>query len=164
MKWRIFSTAAAISLILPVATYAAQSNSSFNLSADRIVAQTPDEPPAEPGKSNKGDRFKKLWEELDLTPEQSQQIEAIHEQSQAEAEPLRQELQQTHEQMRSLLAANASADELRQQHGQIQTLHQQLDDRRFETMLQIREVLTPEQRQQMTQSMERRHERGGRGQ
>ncbi len=101
--------------------------------------------------------------ELDLTPEQSEQIETIRQQSQADTEPLRQEFQQAHEQMRSLLAGNANSDELRQQHQQIQTLHQQLGDRRFETMLEVREILTPEQRSSWAELIQQHHGRRGFG-
>jgi len=63
--------------------------------------------------------------------------------------------------MRSLMASDASSEQLREQHQKIRDLHQQMGDQRFETMLQIREVLTPEQRQQMQQLMEQnRPERG----
>jgi Spy/CpxP family protein refolding chaperone len=37
----------------------------------------------------------------------------------------------------------------------LQNLQQQASDRRFETMLQIREVLTPEQRNQMAELMQK---------
>jgi Spy/CpxP family protein refolding chaperone len=56
--------------------------------------------------------------------------------------------------MHSLLTSDASTDKLRQQHQQIQKLHQQLDDQHFETMLAVRQVLTPEQRQQLDKLMQ----------
>jgi Spy/CpxP family protein refolding chaperone len=65
--------------------------------------------------------------------------------------------------MRSLLAENANPDELRQQHQQIQTLHQQLGNQRFETMLQVREILTPEQRSQMAELIQQHRGRRGFG-
>ena len=152
MMWRTISTIAAISLILPLDVYAAQlhpnTNNSFGqstLTTSKLIAQNPDHRPCEFGRKGRGYRMERL-RELDLTPEQSEQIETIQQQSQADTEPLRQEFQQAHAQMRSLLAGNANSDELRQQHQQIQTLHQQLGNQRFETMLQVREILTPEQR------------------
>ena len=157
MMWRTISTIAAISLILPLDVYAAQlhpnNNNSFGQSTpitSQLIAQNPDHRPFEFGRKGRGYRMERLME-LDLTPEQSEQIETIQQQSQADTEPLRQESQQAHAQMHSLLAENANSDELRQQHQQIQTLHQQLGNQRFETMLQVREILTPEQRSQMAE-------------
>ena len=74
---------------------------------------------------------------------------------------MREELQQARDQMRSLMVADTNSDELRQQHQQIQTLHQQLGTQRFETMLQVREVLTPEQRSQMAELMQQHRGRRG---
>jgi len=51
---------------------------------------------------------------------------------------------------------------LRQQHQEVQGLRNQLDNQRFETMLETRQVLTPEQRTKMAELMEKRgHHHGG---
>ena len=63
--------------------------------------------------------------------------------------------------MRSLLANDASEEQLRQQHQNIQGLRQQLGNNRFETMLQVREILTPEQRTQMAELIEQKRGRRG---
>ncbi|MGV2830689.1 Spy/CpxP family protein refolding chaperone [Myxosarcina sp. GI1(2024)] len=166
MMWRTISTVAAISLILPLNVYAAQLNSNTNNTTpttNKLIAHDPDEQAFEFGRKGRGYRMQRLWEQLDLTPEQSTQIETIRQQSQADTEPLRQELYQARAQMRSLLAENADPDELRQQHQQIHTLHQQLGDRRFETMLEVREILTPEQRSQMSELIQQHRGRRGFG-
>ncbi len=63
------------------------------------------------------------------------------------------------------MTGNASDDQLRQQHQEMQALRQQVETRRFETMLQIRKVLTPEQRAKAAQLMQEHrgghHHRGG---
>lgn len=100
-------------------------------------------------------------EELNLTTEQSSRIQAIQQQSRTAGEGLHQQLQQAHEEMRSLMSGNASATQLRQKHQQLQTLKQQLDDQRFETMLEIREVLTAEQRAQMAELKQQRGRQRG---
>ncbi|NJL87878.1 MAG: Spy/CpxP family protein refolding chaperone [Leptolyngbyaceae cyanobacterium SM1_1_3] len=99
-----------------------------------------------PDLEQRGDRW---LEQLDLTSEQSEQIAAIKEQAKTNSEGLRQQLQQQKEAMRSLMASDASADRLRQQHQQMQTLRAELGNQRFETMLAIRSVLTPAQRTQL---------------
>ena len=96
----------------------------------------------------------KLFEQLDLTPEQSQNIEAIQNQSKSDREALRSQMETQHQEMRSLLASDTSTEQLRQQHQQVEELHQQLGNNRFETMLRIREVLTTEQRAKIAELME----------
>ena len=109
----------------------------------------------------RGGRMEKLLQQLDLTPEQSQQIEAIQEQFRTDNETLRQEMQANHQEMRSLLASDSSPEQLRQQHQQLQSLRQQLGTNHFETMLQVREILTPEQRNKMAELMAQYREKRG---
>ncbi len=128
----------------------------------QTLAQTT--PPASTNQAppQRGDRGMRVFEQLNLSTEQSQRIQAIQEQERTGSQGLHQQLQQAHEQLRSLMASNASADQLRQQHQQVQNLKQQLDDRRFETMLSIREVLTSQQRTQLAQ-LEQQHRGRGPG-
>ena len=107
------------------------------------------------------DGGKKLLEQLDLTPEQSQKIDGIHEQFNSDNETLFQEMRTNYQEMRSLLASDASPEQLRQQHQKIQDLRQQLGTNRFEKMLQVREILTPEQRTKMAELMEQHRGRRG---
>ena len=172
MLWRNIFATAMISLALPFSVYAAELDSysndnletAYELSNNQSVSQKLAHRPFANNRNNRNDRedrMTRLLEQLDLTPEQSQQIETIKQQSKADTESLRQELQQAHEQMRSLMVADTNSNELRQQHQQLQTLHQQLGTQRFETMLQVREVLTPEQRSQMAELMGQHRGRRG---
>ena len=110
-----------------------------------------------------GDRESRWIEELDLSPEQSEQIQAIREESRTAMQPLRDQLQQAREQLRSQMASNTSTDQLQRQHQQVQALHQELGDQRFETMLAIRQVLTPAQRTQLAELAEQHRGQRGRG-
>ena len=107
------------------------------------------------------DGSKKLLEQLDLTPEQSQKIDEIHEQFHAENKTLFEEMRTNHQEMQSLLASDASPEQLRRQHQKIQDLRQQLSTNRFENMLQVREILTPQQRTQMAELREKHRGRRG---
>lgn len=144
-------------LLLAGGTFAvAQSNSdSFRVAQQPIEAE--EEGPRH-GRRHGGDRW---LEQLDLSAEQSEQIQTIKEQARANSEGLHQQMEQEKEELRSLLASDATADQLRQQHQQVQTLKMQLGDRRFETMLAVREVLTPEQRTELAELAEARGERRG---
>ncbi|MDT9295271.1 MAG: Spy/CpxP family protein refolding chaperone [Arthrospira platensis PCC 7345] len=107
-----------------------------------------------------GLRKGQCFDSLSLTPQQQEQMQAIRDRAATSSERQRQELQASREQMRSLQQSNASPEQLRQQRQRIQELSRALSDQRFDTMLEMREVLTPEQRSQL---QERMGERPGRG-
>ena len=83
----------------------------------------------------------------------------IKEQSETENQALFEQLQTNRQEMQSLLASDADPEQLRANHQVGQNLRQELDNNRFETLLEIREVLTPEQRTQMAQMQQRRGRR-----
>ena len=158
MMWRAFSTLAVLSLILPLGTYAAQFNPENskqpeNMQIAQIFFQR--------GREYRGEGMKKLTEKLDLTDEQSTQVEAIHEKYRVANEQNYQQLQQAREEMQSLLTNDANPDRLRQKHQEMQSLRQQLGDSHFEAMLEVREVLTSEQRQKMADMMAQHRGRRG---
>ena len=164
MKRSIFAAVATAFVIFPLGVNAAQTNLEPNSiqESPSFITQLAQNQMKHGRKMGRGDRMEKLLQQLELTPEQSQQISAIQENSRTESETLWQEMQTNHEQMKSLLSSDASPEQLRQQHQQVQALRQQLGDNRFETMLQVREILTPEQRTQMAELMEQhREQRGG---
>jgi Spy/CpxP family protein refolding chaperone len=97
-------------------------------------------------------------EELDLTEEQVTQIRAIREGSQDEMQALHDQLRAEREVMHTLMSGTATDDELRSQHQKVQALHQEVGDQRFENMLAVRAVLTPEQRAELGDRMEQRRE------
>ena len=158
MMWRTLSTLAALSLILPLGTYAAQLQPENSQQPENIqIAQMF----SHKGRGYGGGGIKKLTEKLDLTEEQSTQIEAIQEKYRAANEENYQQLKQVRDEMRSLLSSDANPNQLRQQHQEMQSLRQQLGNNRFEAMLEVRDILTPEQRQQMADMMAQRRGRRG---
>jgi Spy/CpxP family protein refolding chaperone len=114
-----------------------------------MMGHTPDHQPGY-GQGEMGDR---MFDQLNLSEDQRQQIEAIYENAQTNADELMQQLDSAHETMRSLWSSDASNSELEAQHDVIQDLQQQMDDQHFQTMLAVRDVLTPEQRAQLATSM-----------
>ncbi|MBD0268934.1 MAG: Spy/CpxP family protein refolding chaperone [Cyanobacteria bacterium Co-bin8] len=110
------------------------------------------------GKSRpgRGDNPDQVFEQLDLNEDQLSQIRTIRESSRTTLQPLREQMRAGHQELRSLMASNASTDELRQRHSTLMNLEQQMRAERFEVMLQIREVLTPEQRTELANMLEQR--------
>lgn len=154
MNWKTASAIAATILILPFGINAVEAQ---NNSGDSMMEWS--ERNKHEGKRGMRGGITRLTEQLDLTPEQTEQIEAIAERSKTDNQALIEQLQTNRQEMRSLLASNASPEELRANHQDLQNLRQELGNNRFETMLEIRETLTPEQRTQMAELME---QRGGR--
>jgi Spy/CpxP family protein refolding chaperone len=135
----------------------------LNSDAPAAIAQLPPSSPDQP--DAEGTRLPPWADAINLSTQQRQQIQALHQQTKNDTQALRQQLQQAEQQLRSLLAGNASDDQLRQLHQQIQPLRQQLDDKRFDMLLAERQILTPEQRTQLAQWMQQHQpqQRGGRG-
>ena len=103
-------------------------------------------------------RKAQLIQELNLTPEQTQQIQAIQNQYQDQISQRRQAVRQARQELLALLAGTASESQVRQKYRQVETLKQQVSDLRFDSTLAMREVLTPEQRRQFAERMQNRRE------
>ncbi len=107
-----------------------------------IVAQPMPGRAFEPPEDRKG----RLIEELNLSPQQQQQLEAIRQQRRGEIENLKQRKQKLRQEMDQLLSTNAPESSIRAKFTEIQAVKQKIAEVRFEQMLATREVLTPEQR------------------
>jgi Spy/CpxP family protein refolding chaperone len=133
-------------LILTMGGSVALANSNHLFSqAGTAVAQNPDRP--------QRDRW---MDRLNLTAEQKQKIQAIHNQYKDQISQQQQALRQQSQQLRDLMAGTASADQIRSKHQEIETLQPQLARSRFESMLAVREVLTPDQRRQFAEIMQQK--------
>lgn len=98
----------------------------------------------------------KIMEQLNLTDEQKQKLQAIQTQYKDQISQRKQAVRQATQELRDLMAGDASADEIRAKHRQVQGLRQQMEEVSFESMLAMREVLTPEQRSQFARLIEQR--------
>ena len=166
MNWRQISILLAASAILPAGSVAAQvstSSTSVNttrtfMHSENIAQASPDAPGFKVGRRGKRG-MKQIFQKLNLSPEQQERIKKIHQESKESSSSLRQEMRQTQEEMGKLMARSDISDgELRQQHEKIQSLKQQLGTQRFEAMLKIRQVLTPEQRTKMVELKQQRRQ------
>lgn len=110
------------------------------------------------GNNNGPSRF---MEALDLTPEQVEQMQDIRNRYQPQMKEKRDEMQTARESLHNLMMSDASSEEVQGQYEQVSRVREEMARLHFESMLEMREVLTPEQRQEFGDMMEQR--RGSRG-
>lgn len=114
------------------------------------------------GMKDRGQR--RIMEQLNLSEEQTQELASIRQKYQPQIEPLMEQMRANRQEMQQMMTGNASPSDIRSKHQEISQIRQQLDNLRFESLLEMRQVLTPEQRQEFAQLMEERREtRGPRG-
>lgn len=100
----------------------------------------------------RGPHLERMANELQLDPQTKQQIRSVFQNSRAEAKAIRGQLKQARRSMRVLMRQEpvrealvmAKADEMHQLKGKLKKI-------RLKTKLQVRQLLTPEQRQKMRQ-------------
>ena len=96
----------------------------------------------------------KLMEQLNLTSVQKQKLKAIYSQYKDRISQHKQAVRQSTQELRQLMVSTASTDEVRAKYQQVELVRHQLETASFESMLAMREVLTPTQRSQFAQLME----------
>ena len=106
----------------------------------------------------RGRRGGRIIEELNLTSEQQEQLRGIRSQQREQLQALREQVRDSRQKMNEMIGGTATEEEIRAQHNKIRQLHQQIEEIRFESLLEMREVLTPQQRSQFTQLMEQRRQ------
>jgi Spy/CpxP family protein refolding chaperone len=97
---------------------------------------------------------KRILQQLNLTTEQQEKMQQIRQKYQPEVSQIQDDLRSQRNQLREMMTGNESTANLRSQHQKIVSLDQQLHNLRFESMLEMREVLTLEQRQKFATAME----------
>ena len=100
-------------------------------------------------------RHQAKFQELNLTPEQTQQIQTIESRYEDQMAQRKQAVRQAKQELVDLMAGTASESQVREKYRQVEALKQQVADIRFDSMLAMREVLTPEQRRQFAEGMQR---------
>lgn len=156
MSWRRISILTALMLSLGGAASFLHSNS---LLPQAIAQNTEAQPRPEWGKT-------RLIQELNLTSAQTQQLQTIQNQYQAQIAPRQQAVRQARQELFELMAGTASQSQIQAKHRQVETLQQQAAEVRLNRLLAMREVLTPQQRRQFAERMQNRwqnHKNRGQG-
>jgi periplasmic protein CpxP/Spy len=117
-----------------------------------ILAQLPNRPDrAESGDLPSG----RMLKQLNLSTEQLQKLKAIRDRDLARMRELAQQSRQANTELRDLLAGSESNDVVRAKHNQALNLQQELRKQHFERMLAMREILTPQQRSQLKEIIQK---------
>lgn len=104
-----------------------------------------------PNRSNRPNR-----PNLNLTPEQATQMQAIREKYKGQISQTREQLQQARTELRQLMVNGASQTQAQPKFQQVQQLQNKMAELRFQSMMEINAILTPTQRQQLASQMEQR--------
>lgn len=100
-----------------------------------------------------------LLESLNLSTAQKAQIQSIRTSYQTQMASRKTSMNQAYATMKTLMAnGNTSRSQLENQHRTVATLRREIADLQFQQMMDIRDVLTPTQRQEMAQYMSQRKE------
>ena len=100
-----------------------------------------------------GEKINRILEQLNLSAQQSRQVAAIRKRFKIERDTLYQQVKNHRQEMRSLLVTNSSSDRLRQDSQETRSLLEKLGNNRLKMMMQIRRILTTEQRIQLIESI-----------
>lgn len=102
------------------------------------------------GRAQKG----RFTEKLNLTSKQQAQVQNIRSQYQPKINSLKDNLRSERQKLAEMMKTNQPYDKLRSQHQKIMALDQQIHNLRFESMLEMREILTQQQRQEWAELMQ----------
>ena len=98
----------------------------------------------------------KVLKQLNLSSEQLQKLKAIRDRDLPKIKELAEQSRQANKELRDLLAGTESSDVIRAKHNQVLNLQQELRKLHFERMLAMREILTPQQRSQLNEIMQKK--------
>jgi protein CpxP len=100
-----------------------------------------------------------LFDKLNLSADQKQKMQAVRTRYKDQISQQMQAVRQAGQELQTMMSSTTTNDtQMREQNTKIIGLRQKLEDVQFESMLAMREVLTPEQRSQLAQLMQQRRD------
>lgn len=116
------------------------------------IAQVPDRPMRDrPGRGDGG-----LMRELNLSADQMTKIQQIRSRYRDELSNDRNAARQAQQELRTLMAGTATDAQIQEKYRQVKDLRAKVADAQFNSMLEIRNVLSVEQRQKFAERMDKR--------
>jgi CRISPR-associated protein Cas8b1/Cst1 subtype I-B len=131
-----------------------KSSTQVTLSDSEKIAELPNDSLAERS-DNTDIPSGRILKRLNLTSEQLQKLKTIRDRQVTQIRDLAQQSRQANKELRDLLAGTESSDVIRSKHTQVLNLQQELQKQHFERMLAMREILTPQQRSQLNEIMQK---------
>ncbi len=111
------------------------------------------------GHQGKSHHNQKWLEKLDLTDAQTQQIQEIKQSFHSDMKSKRETMHKAKQELKAALKTDASEASLKKQFNELQTMRKDFATARFEKVLAIPAVLTPEQRAKFEGFGRRRHKK-----
>lgn len=102
-----------------------------------------------------------LWQGLDLTPAQQQQVQDLRQRFMPQMRSLRQSLHTSQHELRNLQTNGGTAEQIQSRQSQISRLKQQMASVRREYSSNLKNILTPQQWEKLQQR--KRQQRGASG-
>lgn len=100
-----------------------------------------------------------LFDKLNLSADQKQKMQTVRDRYKEQVSQRMQAVRQARQELETMMSSpTANVSQMREKHRQIMGLRQQLEEVQFESTLAMREVLTPEQRTQLSQLMQQRRQ------
>lgn len=147
----------ALSVLLLILSSGTAFASSSHLESESFSSNSVQLAQNRPGR---GQRGQGIVEALNLTKDQQEQIQNIRQSYRSQIQPKQQTIQTVRQELNDLFAGSASAEQLRNKQQELGQLRQEVNRLNFESMLEVREILTSEQRQKFHDFME---QQGGDG-
>ena len=132
----------------------------LNLSAlannSDTVAEGPSTPPEDnkPSQPSEPSQDQDWRDEIELTQDQQREITQIRQSYLAQNGRLESQLNQAREELQEMMIGDASARQVRRQRNQVETLRRQMRDNEFASMMDLRQVMSAEQRVAFAQVMD----------
>lgn len=106
-------------------------------------------------KEGKGKHFfKKMKKELNLTPQQMEQMKSFKKEAKSQFKAKKESMKQARKALESALKSNSSEDVIRARYADLKAQQDEFSQARFEKILKIRAILTEEQRAKFKSSFE----------
>jgi periplasmic protein CpxP/Spy len=122
-------------------------------SVSREDATTPQSVGQNQPRRGRSQKMGQLFQNLNLTPEQTQKLKSIRQEYKDPIREQQRNLREARQVMQQMIGNNTPASAVLSKFQAVQQMQQSLNQLRFKSLLAMREVLTPAQRQQLAQQM-----------
>jgi periplasmic protein CpxP/Spy len=130
-------------------------NDKLLVSAQSVSSETPSQDATPPQSRNRQNLLRKgqLFQNLNLTPDQTQKLKSIRQEYKDPIREQQRNLREARQVMQQMIGTNTPASTVLSKFQEVQQMQQSLSQLRFKSLLAMREVLTSTQRQQLAQQM-----------